>query len=103
MELGLGLVNSVLAAIHENENEAYPRLPHSFTVDVDDTYRGPSDPVSEAERTGVRATDEVQGSPPTVPLPVDGVADPIWSRRRPPVRTIARVGPTEGLEPIGPI
>ena len=103
MELGLGLVNSVLAAIHENEDEAYPRLPHSFTVDVDDTYRGPSDPVSEAERTGVRTTAEVQVSTPTVSLPAEGLADPIWSRSRPPVRTTARVGAAEGLEPIGPI
>ena len=54
MELGLGLVNSVVAAIHENtDDDAYPRLPHSLAVDVDDTYRGPSDPVSQSERTGV--------------------------------------------------
>jgi peroxiredoxin len=99
MELGLGLVNSVLAAIHENEDEAYPRLPHSLTVDLDDTYRGPADPVPQAERTGVRTRTEVQASTPTISLPADGLADPIWSRSRPPVRTAVRIGP----EVIGPI
>jgi hypothetical protein len=50
-EVGLGLVNCILAAIHENENEAYPTLLHSLKVRVDDRYRGAEDPVPESERT----------------------------------------------------
>ena len=39
MELGLGLVNSVVAALHENDDDDnYPRLPHSLSLVVDDTY-----------------------------------------------------------------
>jgi peroxiredoxin len=106
-EVGLGLVNCVLAAIHENEDEAYPRLPHSLTVRVDDAYRGAADPVSEAERSGVRTTAEVQVSTPTISLPVEGLADPLWSRSRTPVTTAVRpghgpIGPIGPMGPVGP-
>lgn len=104
-EVGVGLVNCILAAIHENEDEAYPRFPHSFTVRVDDAYRGAGDPVPEGERTGVRTTAEVQVSTPSVSLPVGGLADPIWSRSRSPVRTAVRASraPIGPIGPIGPI
>jgi peroxiredoxin len=104
-EVGLGLVNCILAAVHENEDGAYPRLPHSATVRVDDAYRGAGDPVPQAERTGVRTTAEVQLSTPTVSLPVEGLADPLWSRSRAPVRTAigSGPGPVGAIGPIGPI
>ncbi|MET9022724.1 TlpA disulfide reductase family protein [Actinopolymorpha sp. NPDC004070] len=92
-EVSIGLVNCVLAAIHENENRAYPRLCHSLTASVDDAYRGAADPIPESERTGIRTTVEVQLSTPTVSLPVDALADTLWSRSRQPVRTAARGGP----------
>src|SRR4051794_21891004 len=97
-EVGVGLVNCVLAAVHENQDDAYPRFPHSFSVRVNDVYRGAGDPVPEAERTGVRTTAEVQASTPTLSLPLEGWADPIWSQVRAPVMTaVRRVGS------IGPI
>jgi peroxiredoxin len=98
-EVGIGLVNCILAVIHENENEAYPRLPHSLTVHVDDAYRGAGDPVPEVQRTGVRTRAEVQASTPTVSLPAGGLVEPIWPESRAPVRTAVRVG----RGPIGPI
>jgi peroxiredoxin len=104
IELGLGLVNCVLATIHENQNEAYPRLPHSFSLYVNDAYRGSADPVPQVDRTGVRTRAEVQVSTPTVSLPLEGLADPIWSRTRAAVTTALRpgVGPT-GSGSIGPV
>lgn len=107
MELGLGLVNSVVAAIHENEDDdTYPRLPHSLTVDVDDTYRGPGDPVPQSERTGVRSAAEVQASTPTISLPAQGLAEPLWSRARAAVRTVAEAPPVADemavVRPPGP-
>jgi peroxiredoxin len=106
-EVGLGLVNCILAAIHENENEAYPRLLHSLTVRVNDVHRGPADPVPEAERTGIRTSAEVQVSTPTLSLPVEGLPDKILARARTPVTTAVQpgrgpVGPTGPIGPIGP-
>jgi hypothetical protein len=92
-EVSIGLVNCVLAAIHENEDKAYPRLLHSLTVRVDDAYRGAADPIPEAERTGVRTTADVQVATPTVSLPAEGVAETFWSRSREPVRAAAWAGP----------
>ena len=101
MELSVGLVNCVLAAIHENENENYPRLLHSARVRIDDRPRGTGDPVAPAERTGVRTRADVQLSTPTVSLPTRGLADPIWSRSRASVRTAFRADQEEAAL-VGP-
>jgi peroxiredoxin len=100
-EVSLGLVNCIVAAIHENEDEDYPRLPHSLTVVVDDSYRGAGDPVPEAQRTGIRIRAEVQASTPTISFPVSGLAEPIWSRSRAAVRTAVRPG-RGAIGPLGP-
>ena len=99
IEAGVGLVNCIVAAIHENEDKAYPRLRHSLTLRVDDAYRGAGDPVPEEERTGVRTRAEVQVSTPTVSLPVGGLADTVLSRGRSQVSTVVRAG----RRPVGPI
>ena len=100
-EVSLGLVNCVVAAIHENEDEHYPRLPHSLTMVVDDTYRGTGDPVPEAQRTGFRFLAEIQASTPIISFPVSGLAEPIWSRSRAAVRAAVRMDPG-AIGPLGP-
>lgn len=104
-EVSVGLVNTILAAIHENRDEEYPRFPHSETIRVEDVHQGPGDPVPETQRTGVRTTAEVQLSTPTVSFPVEGLAEPIWSPTRAPVSAAiaARLGPAAEIGPIGPI
>ncbi|HYU57390.1 MAG TPA: TlpA disulfide reductase family protein, partial [Actinomycetota bacterium] len=75
-EIGVGLLNAVLGAVHENQEPGYPAMPHAVSGWIDDTYRGGSDPLPEAERTGFRARVEVQVSTPIVSLPVDGLVVP---------------------------
>lgn len=82
VEVSVGAVSRVLAALHENENPSYPILLHSTRMGIDDTPRGPEDPVPAAERTGVQADVEIQVSAPTISLPQglvigDGIA---WAR-----------------------
>jgi hypothetical protein len=96
VEVSVDAVNRVLAAIHENEDPSYPILPHSMELFVDDSPRGPGDPVPESERTGVRSAVEVQVSTPTLSLPqgglvVDGLA---WA-----ARTARVVGPWRPPQP----
>ena len=75
-EVGVGLVNAVLAAIHENDDDAFPTLLHSIMVQVADVYRGAGDPIPETQRTGFTANAEIQLSTPTVSLPLDGRPGP---------------------------
>jgi peroxiredoxin len=89
-EVSIAAVNRILAALQENENHTYPVLPHSMSMPVDDTPRGPGDPVPEAERTGFQAQVEIQVSTPTISLPtggpiLDGVA---WAARLGPGRVV---------------
>jgi hypothetical protein len=70
-EVSVDLLNAILGAVHENQDTNYPVMPHTLEVFVDDTYRGPGDPVAEADRTGIRSRVEVQVSTPTISLPVD--------------------------------
>ena len=70
VEVGLGLVNAVLGAVHENENPSFPVMPHSLRLFVDDTHRGAGDPVPESQRTGITSRVEMQVSTPTISLPV---------------------------------
>ena len=69
VEVSVAAVNRVLAVLHENEDTRFPVLPHSMRMGVNDAYRGPEDPVAEAERTGVQAEVEIQVSAPTISLP----------------------------------
>src|SRR6476619_8508224 len=100
-EVSLGLVNCVVAAIHENEDEHYPSLPHSLTMVVDDTYRGPGDPIPEAQRTGFRFLAEIQASTPTISFPASGLAEPIWSRSRASVQAAVQLD-RGAIGPLGP-
>src|SRR5213082_1573698 len=70
-EVGVGLVNAVLAVVHQNRNTSFPVMPHSMNLWIDDSSRGPGDPVPESERTGIRSVVELQVSTPTISLPVD--------------------------------
>jgi peroxiredoxin len=85
-EVGMELVNTILAAVHENQDTHYPTMPHGMALWIDDSYGGPADPIPESERTGVRARVEVQVSTPTVTLLSEGPF------------AYARVGPSE---PVG--
>ena len=69
VELSIGAVNRVLAAMQENDDPAYPVLPHSMRMRLDDRPRGPGDPVPAPERTGFRGDVEVQVSAPSLSLP----------------------------------
>jgi peroxiredoxin len=84
-EVGVGLVNAVLAATHENDDDAFPTLPHSIQVQVVDAYRGAGDPIPEPQRTGVAANAEIQLSTPTLSLPLDGRPGLILARSRGPL------------------
>jgi peroxiredoxin len=81
-EISLGFVNCILATMHENEDENYPRFPHSLATLIDDSYRGPADPVPESERTAIRTLAEVQLSPPTASFPQQGLPDQVMTRGR---------------------
>jgi peroxiredoxin len=70
-EVGVGLVNAVLATVHQNRNTSFPTMPHSINLWIDDSPRGPGDPVPATERTGIRSVVELQASTPTLSLPVD--------------------------------
>jgi peroxiredoxin len=72
-EVGMGVLNAVLGAVHENQDTAYPTMPHSMTIVVDDAPRGPGDPVPESQRTGIRSRAEVNVSTPIASLPVDTI------------------------------
>lgn len=71
VEAGVGLLNGVLGAVHQNQDPAYPTMPHSLDLFVDDRPRGASDPVPASERTGITSRMEVQASTPILSLPVD--------------------------------
>src|SRR3954468_4678210 len=88
-EGGVGLVNVVLAAIHENDDDAFPTMPHSIVVQVADVYRGAGDPIPETHRTGFTANAEIQLSTPTLSLPLDSRPGLILSRSRAPLRASA--------------
>src|SRR6266700_862158 len=70
-EVGVGLMTAVLGAGHQNQDTSFPVMPHSLNLWIDDSPRGPGDPVPESERTGIRSVVELQVSTPTVSLPVD--------------------------------
>lgn len=72
-EIGIGAINAIVGAVHENQDGRYPPMPHSLQLWVDDTHRGAGDPVPESERTGVASRVEVQVSTPTVSLPIDTI------------------------------
>src|SRR5215217_6975887 len=74
-EIGMGLLNAVLGAVHENQNTSFPTMPHSLDLLVDDTYRGPADPIQESQRTGIRSRVEVSVGTPIISLPVDTLVD----------------------------
>jgi peroxiredoxin len=69
VEVSVGAVNQILAAVHENEDTRHPVLPHRMKRLVDDTPRGEGDPVPASQRTGVEAAVELQLSSPTFSLP----------------------------------
>lgn len=69
VEVSVDAVNRILAAVHENEDTRYPVLPHCMKIQVDDSYRGESDPIPESQRTGVQAAVEMQLSTPILSLP----------------------------------
>lgn len=71
IEAGMGLVNAILGAVHQNQDTRFPVMPHSLSLFLDDASRGPGDPVPESSRTGIRSRVEVQVSTPIVSLPVD--------------------------------
>ena len=52
-EVGVGLVNAVLAAIHENDDDAFPTLLHSILVQVADIYAAPA---TRSRRHSARAS-----------------------------------------------
>ena len=60
VEVSVGAVNQILAAVHENEDTRHPVLPHRMKRLVDDTPRGEGDPVPASQRTGVEAAVELQ-------------------------------------------
>jgi peroxiredoxin len=100
-ELSVGLLNCVVAAIHENDNDEYPTIAHSIRLHIADVPRGAGDPVPAAERTGVRADAEVQVSTPTISIPLEGLAGQVLSSSRAAVKTA--IGPArEAIGPIGP-
>lgn len=68
VEVGLGLLNAVLAAVHENRDTNHPTMPHAVAMFLDDTYRGSLDPVPEGDRTRIRSRVEAQVSTPTIGL-----------------------------------
>ncbi len=96
VEVSVAAVNRVLAAIHENEDPSFPILPHSLDMFVDDTPRGPGDPVPESERTGVQTPAEAQVSTPTLSLPQGGIVTDglAWA-----ARTARGVGPWRPFQP----
>ena len=69
VEVSVSAVNKILAALQENQDPEYPRLPHSIRMALDDTPRGPGDPVPASDRTGVQAAVEAQVSAPSLSLP----------------------------------
>jgi peroxiredoxin len=71
VEAGVGLINGILGAVHENQDQNFPVMPHSLDFFLDDAPRGAGDPVPASERTGIRSRVEVQVSTPIVSLPVD--------------------------------
>src|SRR5262245_18354452 len=70
IEVGVNVLNGILGAVHENEDPKFPTMPRSLNLFVDDTPRGPADPVPEQERTGIASRVEVEVSTPTISLPL---------------------------------
>lgn len=97
VEAGVGVLNAILGAVHENQDRDYPTMPHSLDLFVDDTPRGATDPVPASERTGIRSRIEVQVSTPTVSLPVDTLVV------RPAVFAVSTAGVGANAEAIGPL
>lgn len=71
-EIGIPLLNRVVAAMHASEDTRFPRFMHSFEMFLDDTHRGSADPIPAGERSGIRTRVAVQLSTPTVSLPTMG-------------------------------
>jgi hypothetical protein len=98
-ELSIGLVNAIVAAIHENEDDDYPMMEHSIRMGIADVPRGAGDPVPPGERTGVRGTAEIQVSTPTVSIPAGGLEGQVLSQGRAAPRTAVE----SARAPVGPI
>lgn len=77
VEIGVPLLNRIVAAMHANEDTRYPRFPHSMDMVLDDRHRGAVDPVPAGERSGIYARVAVQVSTPTVSLPAAEELPPI--------------------------